>query len=175
MHPKRRRFGASISRPVILEKAMSTVHDVAAYILQKHGQMTAMKLQKLVYYSQAWALVWDEKPLFGARIEAWANGPVVPELYRLHRTSFQVSTWPQGDAKRLTKDERETIDAVLNFYGDKSAQWLSDLTHREPPWVNARAGFAPGERGCTPITHTAMAEYYAAVQAARDASRGKQA
>ena len=41
---------------------MTTVHDVAAYILQKLGKMTTMKLQKLVYYSQAWSLVWDEKP-----------------------------------------------------------------------------------------------------------------
>jgi len=49
-----------------------SVHDVAAYILKKQGEMSAMKLQKLVYYSQAWSLVWDEKPLFRAQIEAWA-------------------------------------------------------------------------------------------------------
>ena len=57
---------------------MATAHDVAAYILQKKGEMTAMKLQKLVYYSQAWSVVWDERPLFHEKIEAWANGPVVP-------------------------------------------------------------------------------------------------
>ena len=28
--------------------------DVAAYILDQKGPMTAMKLQKLVYYGQAW-------------------------------------------------------------------------------------------------------------------------
>lgn len=49
---------------------MATVHDVAAYILAKHGPMTAMKLEKLVYYSQAWSLVWDDKPLFRSKIEA---------------------------------------------------------------------------------------------------------
>lgn len=47
---------------------MANVSDVAAYILQKHGRMTTMKLQKLVYYSQAWSLVWDEKPLFQERM-----------------------------------------------------------------------------------------------------------
>ncbi len=65
---------------------MAQVADVAAYILEKCGPMTAMKLQKLVYYSQAWHLVWTEKPLFDNRIEAWANGPVVWELYDLPRT-----------------------------------------------------------------------------------------
>lgn len=43
---------------------MANVLDVAAYVLAKRGPMTAMKLQKLVYYSQAWHLVWDEEPLF---------------------------------------------------------------------------------------------------------------
>ena len=43
---------------------MASVFDVAAYILHRAGTMTAMKLQKLVFYSQAWSLVWDEKPLF---------------------------------------------------------------------------------------------------------------
>ena len=33
--------------------------DVAKYILKEHGEMTAMKLQKLVYYCQAWSLVWE--------------------------------------------------------------------------------------------------------------------
>lgn len=73
---------------------MASAHDVAAYILKRMGQMTAMKLQKLVYYSQAWSLVWDEAPLFNERIEAWANGPVVRELYEAHRGQFQVSEWP---------------------------------------------------------------------------------
>lgn len=36
---------------------MASVFDVAAYVLEKMGPMSAMKLQKLVYYSQAWALV----------------------------------------------------------------------------------------------------------------------
>ena len=40
-----------------------TVFDAAAYILEQSGEMTAMKLQKLVYYSQSWSLVWDEEPL----------------------------------------------------------------------------------------------------------------
>ena len=48
---------------------MSNVFDVAKYILQKQGPMTSMKLQKLVYYSQAWALVWDDERIFPEKIE----------------------------------------------------------------------------------------------------------
>lgn len=139
---------------------MANVHDVAAYILARRGSMTAMKLQKLVYYCQAWALVWDEKPLFGERIEAWANGPVVRELYERHRGQFLVTQWPWGSPDSLDKTERETVDAVMDFYGDKPAVWLSNLTHQEDPWLDARKGLAPGEPGCKEITHAAMAEYY---------------
>ena len=135
-------------------------HDVAKYILEKAGEMTAMKLQKLLYYSQAWSLVWDDAPLFDERIEAWANGPVVPKVYELHRGKFKVSDWPRGDISRLSPQQRETIDAVLDFYGNRSAQWLSDLTHIEAPWRLARQGLRPDERGNREITHAMMAEYY---------------
>lgn len=139
---------------------MATAHDVAAYILSKTGEITAMKLQKLVYYSQAWSLVWDEEPLFEERIEAWVNGPVVPDLYKRHRGLFKVSSWPGGDPGKLTDSQRQTIDAVLGYYGDKSSQWLSDLTHREAPWIEARRGLDPGDPGNREIGHAALAEYY---------------
>lgn len=139
---------------------MASVHDVAAYILAKAGPMTAMKLQKLAYYSQAWSLVWDERPLFRARIEAWVNGPVIPALYREHRGQFEVSNWPLGDPDQLSAAETATIDAVLEFYGPKSSQWLSDLTHAEAPWQEARRNLAPGERGSEVISIASMHEYY---------------
>jgi|SRR5215469_1127285 len=124
--------------------------------------MTAWKLQKLVYYSQAWSLVWDERPLFPEPIEAWANGPVCPNLYQKHRGSFMVHHIPGGDARKLDQAARDTVDAVLSGYGDKDSQWLSDLTHREPPWREVRraAGLRDGVRGSAEITHGAMADYY---------------
>lgn len=139
---------------------MASVHDVANYILKKRGAMTAMKLQKLVYYCQAWSLVWDERPMFRERVVAWANGPVVPALYTLHRGAFRVSNWPHGTSQKLGTDAKDTIESVLSFYGDKTAQWLSDLTHQEAPWRDARAGLAPVEAGNSEIKHSAMAEYY---------------
>ena len=140
---------------------MASVFDVAAYILAKKGPMTAMKLQKLVYYSQAWSLVIDDAPLFRNRIEAWANGPVVPTLYREHKGKFKVSSGEiAGNKADLTATQRKTVNAVLKHYGSKTSQWLSDLTHAERPWREAREGLPPGERGHEEITRAAMAEYY---------------
>ncbi len=63
---------------------MISVLDVAAYILKKKEKISAWKLQKLVYYCQAWSLVWDEEPMFEEEIHAWINGPVSPDLYEKH-------------------------------------------------------------------------------------------
>ena len=139
---------------------MVRVLDVAAYILQEVGPMTAMKLQKLVYYSQAWSLVWDDVSLFPEEIKAWANGPVCPALYSAHRGMFNVSGTLGGDPDALDGEQQETVDSVIRFYGDKSSQWLSDLTHKERPWREVREGLSDGERGDVVITDAAMAEYY---------------
>ena len=141
---------------------MASVHDVAKAIIQKLGPITAMKLQKLVYYCQAWSLVWDERPMFKERIEAWANGPVAPDLYYSHRGQYLVSKW-RGSLKALDQDARDTINGVLEFYGDKTSQWLSDLTHAEDPWADARRGLPRGARSDREITHAAMAEYYSSL------------
>ena len=137
--------------------------DVAAYILSKQPKkspLTGWKLQKLVYYSQAWSLVWDKQALYKEKILAWAVGPAIKELYELHKGEFYVQKLSKGNADRLSANQKDTIDHVLKAYGDKSAQWLSDLTHREMPWIEARHGLNPGERGEFEITLAAMDEYY---------------
>jgi uncharacterized phage-associated protein len=154
---------ASADNAVILAN-MPSVHDVANYILHKKGRMSTWKLQKLVYYSQAWSLVWDDgEPLFGEPIEAWANGPVVSELYKVHRGDFAIEKWPKGDWAKLSAAQRETIDAVLKYYGKHTGHWLSELTHREDPWRKARRGYEPRERGNREITLASMSEYYSSL------------
>lgn len=141
-----------------------SVLDVAAYILQKLGPITGMKLQKLVYYCQAWSLVWDEAPLFKEKIYAWANGPVVYVLFKKHQKKFTVASCPGGDSSKLSKTQRDTVDAIIKFYGPKPSQWLSDLSHSELPWREARGDTPQNERGFNEITLASMSEYYESLQ-----------
>jgi len=144
---------------------LASVFDVAAYILNERGSMTAMKLQKLVYYAQAWSLAWDDDRLFPEEIQAWANGPVVPALFRQHQGKFRVvaGDFPGGDPNALTSDQKDTVDVVLDFYGDKSPQWLSDLTHMEAPWRTARSGLPDDARSGATISLESMSEYYSSL------------
>ena len=142
------------------------VNNVARYILErKGGHMSTMKLQKLVYYTQAWSLVWDEKPLFDSRIEAWANGPIIPDLYDQHRGLFTatIDTFPE-DSEKLTEDEKETIDVVLGAYGHLNGQQLSDLSHSERPWREARKGVEDGASSTNEVSKEVMQEFYSAMQ-----------
>jgi len=144
---------------------MANVFDVAKYILEKQGQMTTLKLQKLVYYSLAWSLVWDETPLFNDTVKAWGSGPVVPALYSHHRGMYYIEAknFDRGDSSTLTESERATIDAVLQHYGDKSAQYLVALTHTEPPWRAARGPLPPESTASPEMKLDAIAEYYASL------------
>lgn len=141
---------------------MATVKQLAKYILDRVGEMTTMKLEKLCYYCQAWSMAWDEVPLIEENFEAWANGPVCPELYHLHKGMFIISsneiTADYSDA--FDANQLETIDKVLDYYGDKEPYWLSELTHKEYPWAHAREGYAPGARCNRVISLDDMMEYY---------------
>lgn len=141
---------------------MATVHDVAAYILTRVRAITAMKLERPAYYAQAWSRVWDKAPLFPERVEAWANGPMIPALFARHRGRLMVRRW-DGNPAALSRAQRATVDAVLRFYGKRTVQGLKDLTQRERPWVHARPGLSAAERGARTITPAAMVSYYSSL------------
>lgn len=148
---------------VPFQKVPVNVFDVASYVLNQTGEITTMKLHKLLYYCQAWSLVWDEAPLFNEDIEAWANGPVVRKLFSYHRGAYTILSMPIGNKELLSDKQKETVDAVLNYYGNKPTQWLIELTHLEDPWKNARVGLSPNERGDRVISISEIAEYYSAL------------
>lgn len=145
---------------------MASIVETAKYILEKMGTMSTMKLQKLCYYSQAWTLAWDEVPLFNEDFEAWANGPVCLSLFDLHKGKFLINAddLPESsEAECLSDSERENINKVLEFYGDKEGHWLSELTHKERPWKEARqkANVLPGDSCNEIITKESIEDYYA--------------
>ncbi len=111
------------------------------------------------------SLVWDESPLFEEDIQAWANGPVVQVLYSYHRGQFKVNkdTFADGNVDALTPNQKDSIDKVLEALQDKSGQWLSELTHMESPWKDARGDLKPTERGDNVIPLAAMHEYYSSL------------
>lgn len=143
---------------------MANVFNVARYILQRKGPMSTWKLQKLCYYSQAWAIAWTDHPLFEEDFEAWANGPVCFALFDRHRGKFTVSLEdiPASleSAPSLNEDERDTIDRVISHYGALQPYQLREQSHSEDPWKIARGDTPEGERSHAIITKDSMGAYY---------------
>ena len=140
---------------------MASVFDVAQYILQELKEVSALQLQKLVYYCQAWYLAWNEgKPLFKENIEAWINGPVVRELYNLHQGQRTISYLPCGSVFNLGQKEKTCIDRVLASYKDKGVLWLVAHSHQAAPWKNARQDLAASAPSNNIIKINAIYAFY---------------
>jgi uncharacterized phage-associated protein len=101
--------------------------------------------------------------LFSEKVEAWANGPVVWELFTKFQGQYNISIDLNiGDVSKISTVQKESIDAVLEHYGDKDTHWLVELTHLEEPWkiTRKRAHAGVGQKCHEEITHADMADYY---------------
>ena len=121
-----------------------------------------MKLQKLAFYAQVQHLVTTGAPLFPEDFQAWRGGPVVPELYALHRGMFLIRPGElvSGDSSALTDAERALIDCVCSALGSLTGAELSERTHLESPWLHAREGLRPSAPSDAVITQEAIRSYY---------------
>jgi uncharacterized phage-associated protein len=104
--------------------------ELANYIIAKYsGEITPLKLQKLMYYCYVWQLVSGDKR-FDASFEAWPHGPVEPDVYHKYK-EFGSDFIPAGPLVPL---EEPLLDFILDSYGVFSARELSKTTHLEAPW-----------------------------------------
>ena len=148
---------------------MHTSTQISDWILSKTNTdagdtISPLKLQKLLYYCQAWNLTIFDKALFCENIEAWAHGPVVPSQYArfadINRTDrIEISKIDLSPAI-LDDNSDKLLNEVLYLYGEHSASYLEALTHQEDPWIKARNGIKSWERSNEVITHESMIEYY---------------
>ncbi len=122
--------------------------------------ITHLKLQKLLFYAQAWSMVLFDKTLFEEDFQAWLHGPVLPSIYEKYK-KFGYETIPLSNFDNdLSKEIIELLEDIKGVYGEKSAKYLEDLTHSELPWLEARGGISIEMRSITPISKTTMKDFY---------------
>ena len=144
---------------------MHTALDVAAWFLNEIDReagdsITNLKLQKLVYYAQAWSLALLNRPLFGDAVEAWAHGPVVNSVYQEYK-GYEFGTLPRSRKRpQFAPQELTLLEDVLAVYGEHSAKFLENLTHEEEPWCQAWGDLPPNSRSRRPIGLAGMQRFY---------------
>jgi uncharacterized phage-associated protein len=144
---------------------MHSALDVAAWFLnaidRKAGDsITNLKLQKLVYYAQAWSEALLNQPLFEEPVEAWAHGPVVDVVYQEHKHHGD-GTLPRSRRRpRFAPWELTLLEDVLTVYGEHSARFLRELTHGEEPWRATWGDRPANSRGRQEIPRSTMRRFY---------------
>ncbi len=151
---------------------MYSANQIADWILaqiniESGDTISPLKLQKLLYYCQAWHYTIFNEPLFEEEIQAWAHGPVVPSQY--HRfadtprsTNIDISIITL-EPPTLPRDCEELLKEVMDIYGEHSASYLEQLTHNERPWVETRGNLPEYAASDKVIPLSLMYEYYHSV------------
>ena len=138
---------------------MVDILDAARYLIflsygRKKYSLTPLKLQKLLYLTQGWSYVWDNKPAFVDGFCAWQYGPVNERVYETFK-KYGRSEIPEVEGCSRIADEsvEETIEAIWLEYGKSAAYDLVELTHSQSPWKNA---YSKGLR----ITNSSIQTYF---------------
>lgn len=122
--------------------------------------MSHMRLQKLLYYVQGWALAMRGDPIFEGAIEAWDHGPVVKRVYPKfadYSKAKQMIPFDRGsDVDSLSADDKNFIRSVWEHYKQFSATRLRNMTHHERPWVEVYTGPNCSEE----ISQATMLEFF---------------
>lgn len=141
--------------------ALVTAHYLLSTACRAERKLTNKKLQKLLYYAQAWSLAINKTPLFADPIEAWIHGPVVPSVYHRYKKygSRPIEEKPRKN-EPLLASHKEIIDEVWRVYGKYDADYLELLTHSEAPWINTRHELDCQEASSKVIPHSLMKAFY---------------
>ena len=131
---------------------MDKLLDVAQYIFEEYKRQTKetideMKLHKLLYFAQRESLAITGDPLFDGEFKGWKYGPVCCEV----RNAFS----PDGivvETSPVSDECAYIINNVIQEYGAIASWKLSQMSHNEISWLNARKGLAPDQNGNQPLS-----------------------
>lgn len=138
--------------------------DIANFLLaesrERGENLTNLKLQKLLFYADAWSLALFDRELFAEEFQAWVHGPVLVSQY--HR--FKDCRWrPITDAidKPALPDElSKHLIEIVDVFGSENAVALELMTHRETPWLEARGDTPPADPSNARISKATTRDYY---------------
>ena len=142
-------------------------NDVAEYFINRakkeNSALTPKKLQKMLYYAQAWFLVFEDKKLFNEKIEAWLHGPAILSIYQKYKIfgfSPIIKEVNQDILNKIPSSIEKFLSDIWKVYGKFDADYLEILSHNEDPWRKARINVGEFSASKNEITDIAMKTFY---------------
>lgn len=116
---------------------------IISYCNNNNIRISNLKLQKILYYIQGYAIKETHEPAFDAEIHNWQYGPVVEEVYfeynQFRGEDIVLKDYDRRDGFFKSKNAiNDIVLKVLNNCKNKSAFELVEMTHKEDPWKNTR-------------------------------------
>lgn len=126
---------------------MDKIIDVASYVIKKYKELTGetldeMKLHKLLYFTQREAFAIIGHQAFEGTFEGWKYGPVCCEVRANYYDGEIVIP-----TSKISDEIQYIANNVILEYGSLASWKLSQLSHRDSSWINARLGLASNENG----------------------------
>lgn len=112
---------------------------IISYLSQRNIHVTNLKLQKLLYFIQAYSFKIKNCMMFSEDIEAWQYGPVIPRVYHEYKWAGGARILLNEDCTCAIKDETDIqiINEVLDNLGNIDSRTLVDITHNYETWKDA--------------------------------------
>lgn len=128
------------------------------YIVKHYGPISHLKLQKMLFYCDAYHMAYFNEELITDKFEAWMHGPVCRKVWNEFKDVAILNKelkYPEDSSKdkdiedkysMLTLDQQDFIKEVLDCFSSWTAQELEYATHTESPWMEARKGYNEGDK-----------------------------
>lgn len=125
--------------------------------------LTPLKLQKLMFYADAWCMALFDEELTNEKFQAWVHGPVAPSQFQRFRQFQWRPITSDISAPDYSENHKIFLNEIIDVFGSESATALEIMTHQEPPWREAR-GDIPDDEPCTnEISKTTTKEFYSSI------------
>ena len=144
-----------------VDNASALLSDYLLSEMRERGEiLTPLKLQKMMFYADAWHLALYDREITGECFKAWVHGPVLTSQY----ARFKDYRWMPitSDIKKPETSENlaRHLNDIVDIFGSETAVALERMTHQETPWLEAR-GDLPDDEPCDNyISKATTAEYY---------------
>jgi len=159
---------------MLVSKELQKVNSLflSEYITEKIGSLSHLKLQKLLYYVEAYHLAYFDQSIIEDDFEAWVHGPVSRKLYNAlkdYSVLYNEVQYVKGSDEytpkeiihtMITKDQLVLVNDVIDSLGIHSATELENFTHSELPWIEARRGLSDADKSTRLISKETMKLYY---------------
>ena len=132
---------------------MEKIVNVAQYIYDEYKKISGknideMKLHKLLYFTQRESLAITGNPLFIEEFEGWKYGPVSKEV----RDCYTEYGMYSDNIEEISLESAYIAKNIILQYGGFESWKLSELSHKELSWRNARKCISKGENGNKKLT-----------------------